>query len=111
VTHSCSPNPDLIPDNDALGVTILLLTVLYKGREFVRVGYYVNNEYSEEILVENPPLKPIYEKIRKSVLAEKPRVTRFNIQWDEIPMPVMSESVSMVENHQEMTENAVMMDV
>jgi hypothetical protein len=28
-----------------LGVTVILLTCSYDGREFVRVGYYVNNEY------------------------------------------------------------------
>ncbi|KAG9992351.1 hypothetical protein KCU78_g19395, partial [Aureobasidium melanogenum] len=40
--------PDLnrIPNSDILGVTVILLTCSYDGREFVRVGYYVNNEYT-----------------------------------------------------------------
>ncbi|KAF2760862.1 histone deposition protein Asf1 [Pseudovirgaria hyperparasitica] len=76
--------PDLtrIPNNEILGVTVILLSCSYDGREFVRVGYYVNNEYSEEALNAEPPSKPIIEKVRRSILAEKPRVTRFAIKWD-----------------------------
>jgi histone chaperone ASF1 len=48
----------------------------------VRVGYYVNNEYSDEALAADPPAKPVLEKIRRNILAEKPRVTRFAIKWD-----------------------------
>lgn len=76
--------PDLrrIPTSEILGVTVILLTCSYDGREFVRVGYYVNNEYDSEELNADPPAKPIIERIRRNVLAEKPRVTRFAIKWD-----------------------------
>ncbi|EEP82626.1 histone chaperone cia1 [Uncinocarpus reesii 1704] len=76
--------PDLkrIPTSEILGVTVILLTCSYDGREFVRVGYYVNNEYDSEELNQEPPGKPIIERVRRSVLAEKPRVTRFHIKWD-----------------------------
>ncbi|THV85471.1 histone deposition protein Asf1 [Aureobasidium pullulans] len=76
--------PDLnrIPNSDILGVTVILLTCSYDGREFVRVGYYVNNEYTDEALIAEPPAKAIVEKVRRSILAEKPRVTRFAIKWD-----------------------------
>lgn len=75
--------PDLkrIPTSEILGVTVILLTCCYDGREFVRVGYYVNNEYDSEELNEEPPSKPIIERVRRNVLAEKPRVTRFHIKW------------------------------
>lgn len=46
------------------------------------MGYYVNNEYTEEALANEPPAKPIIEKVRRVILAEKPRVTRFGIKWD-----------------------------
>jgi histone chaperone ASF1 len=46
------------------------------------VGYYVNNEYMDEALAEDPPAKPVIEKVRRNILAEKPRVTRFAIKWD-----------------------------
>lgn len=75
------PNTSRIPDAEILGVTVILLTCSYDGREFVRVGYYVNNEYDSDELNADPPPKPIFEKVRRNILAEKPRVTRFAIKW------------------------------
>lgn len=77
-----APDTKRIPDADVLGVTVVLLTCAYDGREFVRVGYYVNNEYDSDELNADPPAKPIIDKIRRNVLADKPRVTRFAIKWD-----------------------------
>ncbi|GJN82858.1 histone chaperone asf1 [Purpureocillium lilacinum] len=76
-----APSTSRIPDADILGVTVILLTCAYDGREFVRVGYYVNNEYDSEELNAEPPAKPIVERVKRNVLAEKPRVTRFAIKW------------------------------
>ena len=75
--------PDLrrIPATEILGVTVILLTCSYDEREFVRVGYYVNNEYDSEELAADPPAKPDIDRVRRSILAEKPRVTRFAIKW------------------------------
>ena len=82
--------PDLkrIPDSDILGVTVILLTCSYDGREFVRVGYYVNNEYDSEELRAEPPAKPIIERINRNILAEKPRVTRFAIKWYALSLSI-----------------------
>ncbi|KAK9779163.1 hypothetical protein AB5N19_06577 [Seiridium cardinale] len=82
VFEADAPDTKRIPDADVLGVTVVLLTCAYDGREFVRVGYYVNNEYETDELSADPPAKPIIEKIRRNVLADKPRVTRFAIKWD-----------------------------
>jgi histone chaperone ASF1 len=71
-----------IPATEIIGVTVILLSCSYDDREFVRVGYYVNNEYTDEALAEDPPAKPVIEKVRRNILAEKPRVTRFAIKWD-----------------------------
>ncbi|KAL2151320.1 hypothetical protein VTH82DRAFT_6418 [Thermothelomyces myriococcoides] len=76
------PDTKRIPIDELLGVTVILLTCAYDGREFVRVGYYVNNEYESEEMRDNPPAKPEIDKIRRNVLANKPRVTRFAIKWD-----------------------------
>ncbi|RFU29248.1 hypothetical protein B7463_g7107, partial [Scytalidium lignicola] len=76
------PDTKRIPDAEILGVTVILLTCAYDGREFVRVGYYVNNEYDSDELNADPPAKPILERVKRNVLAEKPRVTRFAIKWD-----------------------------
>lgn len=77
------PSPAKIPVADVVGVTVILLTCAYKGQEFIRVGYYVNIEYDDPELVENPPEKPIYEKLGRSILASNPRVTKFKINWDD----------------------------
>ncbi|RQM06220.1 hypothetical protein DH86_00003327 [Scytalidium sp. 3C] len=76
------PDTKRIPDAEILGVTVILLTCAYDGREFVRVGYYVNNEYDSDELNADPPAKPLIDRVKRNVLAEKPRVTRFAIKWD-----------------------------
>ncbi|RLN62731.1 hypothetical protein BBJ28_00018345 [Nothophytophthora sp. Chile5] len=81
VFQSDPPNPDMIPDEDKVGVTVALVTCSYRGREFVRVGYYVNNDYADPYLLENPPARVDVSKLQRNILADKPRVTRFPIDW------------------------------
>ncbi|KAF1334255.1 Histone chaperone asf1-like protein, partial [Globisporangium splendens] len=81
VFQSDPPNPDMIPDEDKVGVTVVLVTCSYRGREFVRVGYYVNNDYADPFLLENPPNRVDITKLQRNILADKPRVTRFPIDW------------------------------
>ena len=59
-----------------------MLTCSYNAQEFVRVGYYVNNEYTDPALVENPPSQVAIERVQRSILADQPRVTRFPIDFD-----------------------------
>ncbi|KAI5855447.1 histone chaperone [Tricharina praecox] len=76
------PTVSKLPTTEILGVTVVLLTGSYDGREFVRVGYYVSNEYDTPELQNEPPSKPIFDRIVRNMLTEKPRVTRFAIKWD-----------------------------
>ncbi|KAI7837098.1 hypothetical protein COHA_009047, partial [Chlorella ohadii] len=76
------PEFSQIPPDDIVGVTVILLTCSYREKEFIRVGYYVNNEYAEEELRDNPPDKPAIDRLYRNILADKPRVTKFNIDWD-----------------------------
>jgi histone chaperone ASF1 len=57
------PDVQRIPVVDALGVTVVLLTCSYRQQEFVRVGYFINNEYTEQELRENPPVQPQFDKV------------------------------------------------
>ncbi|KAB7499533.1 UNVERIFIED_CONTAM: hypothetical protein RMT77_002839 [Armadillidium vulgare] len=77
------PDHKKIPVGDAVGVTVVLITCGYKGQEFVRVGYYVNNAYTDPELQENPPDEPIFDKLTRNILASQPRVTKFKIDWDD----------------------------
>lgn len=61
-----APNTGLIPESDAVGVTVVLITCTYRGQEFIRIGYYVNNEYTDPELRETPPLKPDYTQVTHS---------------------------------------------
>jgi histone chaperone ASF1 len=85
VFEADSPDPNKIPIQDAVGVTVVLLTCSYRGKEFIRVGYYVNNSYTDPELTENPPASPVYDKLQRNILATNPRVTRFKIEWDDQP--------------------------
>lgn len=77
-----APNATLIPDSDIAGVTIVLLTCSYNNAEFVRVGYYVSNEYPTPELNENPPSKPMIDQITRTIAANDPRVTKFPHKFD-----------------------------
>ncbi|EFA05613.1 histone chaperone asf1 [Tribolium castaneum] len=77
------PNVARIPENDAIGVTVVLLTCSYRSQEFIRVGYFINNEYTDQELRENPPSPPQFDKVVRNILASEPRVTRFKINWEE----------------------------
>ncbi len=77
-----APSAELIPAAELVSVTVILLSCSYSDQEFVRVGYYVNNEYDTEELRENPPNKVQIDHVARNILAEKPRVTRFNIVWN-----------------------------
>lgn len=57
------PNVSRIPENDAIGVTVVLLTCSYRSQEFIRVGYFINNEYSDPELRENLPSPPQFDKV------------------------------------------------
>ncbi|KAJ2339049.1 Histone chaperone asf1, partial [Coemansia sp. RSA 2673] len=83
VFEADAPHVDKIPKEDLIGVTVILLTCSYKDKEFVRIGYYVDNAYLDETLLLAPPDVPVLEKIHRSILADKPRVTRFPINWDD----------------------------
>eukprot|EP00842_Homolaphlyctis_polyrhiza_P005910 jgi/Hompol1/631/HPOL_001265-RA len=87
VLEAPAPNPSKIPRSDALGVTVIILSVLYLDQEFVRVGYFVNNEFSDPELSalyesEDPPATIDFERLSRNILADKPKVTRFPIRWD-----------------------------
>lgn len=88
LTHSLTfqaegPKPEKIPHDDVIGVTVVLITCSYLGREFIRIGYYVNNEYDDPELTENPPSTHDFNRIFRNILADKPRVTKFRIPWQK----------------------------
>eukprot|EP00659_Diplonema_papillatum_P006988 gene6988-10767_t len=45
-----APNWRLIPPEDLLSVTVVIIALSYRGHEFLRVGYYVNVAYDVDTL-------------------------------------------------------------
>jgi len=77
-----APDPRKVPPDDLIGITAVLLTCHYHGQEWMRIGYYVQCDYDDPALNEDPPITPVYERLRRTVILE-PRVTRFNIAWHQ----------------------------
>lgn len=59
-----------------------LITATFRGQEFVRIGYYVNNEYDNPELRDNPPAEPKFDRLVRTIAQNQPRVTKFKINWD-----------------------------
>lgn len=84
VLQADPPSIDKLPQDDVLGVTVVLVTCSYREREFVRVGYYLNNMYTGEYdEATGPPSLPNLDMklVQRQILADKPRVTKFPISW------------------------------
>mmetsp|Transcript_5253 Transcript_5253/g.7262 ORF Transcript_5253/g.7262 Transcript_5253/m.7262 type:complete len:233 (-) Transcript_5253:317-1015(-) len=135
VLQADPPDSTLIPEDSLLGVTVVLVTCSYRESEFLRVGYYVNNEFqftpeeiaaaeekSQQMAQQQPTATPQVQsgngsmsdggggsgaeadgfeapanhpesylpevprpidlsRVQRNILADKPRVTRFPIDW------------------------------
>lgn len=80
-------HPTISVEEDAVGPTLVLLTCSYRDQEFVRVGYFINNDYAEPELRETPPEHPQFDKLIRNILGTKPRIKRFPIDWGEAIKP------------------------
>ena len=76
------PDFTKIPHKDLIGVTAILLTCSYNSQEFFRVGYYVNVTYDNEEMNLSPPDLIEIDRVVKNILSDKPRITKFTIEWD-----------------------------
>eukprot|EP01063_Lacrimia_lanifica_P033037 TRINITY_DN5775_c0_g1_i2.p5 TRINITY_DN5775_c0_g1~~TRINITY_DN5775_c0_g1_i2.p5 ORF type:complete len:205 (+),score=99.90 TRINITY_DN5775_c0_g1_i2:55-669(+) len=76
-----APNWKLIPPEDLLSVTVILITVSYKEQEFLRIGYYVNVAYDKDTLNELPPDEIHIDRLARNVLTSKPTLVQKQIEW------------------------------
>lgn len=83
ILQANAPNHQLIATNDLIGVTVVLITCSYMEQEFVKIGYYVNNEYNHPSYDPEGPLPTSVDVqyLFRNILADKPIVTRINIDW------------------------------
>lgn len=80
-----SPDFNKIPNKQdhLFGVTAMIITVSFKETEFLRIGYYVYNFYTDPLLAEHPPSTPQIDKVTRNILSDKPRITSFDITQKE----------------------------
>lgn len=80
--QASAPDYGRIDASNLQGMTVVLLTCSFRGQEFIRVGYYVDNRVPQQLEgagAEQAVVKP--EDMVRQVLADKARVTRFLIDW------------------------------
>jgi histone chaperone ASF1 len=94
VLQADAPDPNQL--EELLGVTVVLVTCSYRDREFVRVGYYVNNALEGHDPECGPPPLPLdVAKVTRQILADKPRITKFPIPWgDEMEVKALSQPLA-----------------
>ncbi|KEG09709.1 anti-silencing protein ASF 1 [Trypanosoma grayi] len=86
-TMECDPpQVELVPPQDVLGVTILVISFQYRGQEFLRVGYYTQVAYFDAYLNQCPPQLPQGDLLGRFVAMPRPTVTVTPIAWDEEPI-------------------------
>lgn len=82
VLQTNPPDPSKIPNDDIIGATVVMVICSYRNREFIRVGYWVANKYALPLAEGMEPPKPVSpDHVERAVLSDKPRVTRFPIEW------------------------------
>jgi len=50
-----------------MGVTAILVSCLFRDREFLRVGYFVNNTYDNDEMNSNPPSRVDITKVIRNI--------------------------------------------
>ena len=99
VLQADAPDPSKLPPDEIVGVTVVLVTCSYQEREFVRIGYYVNNEYTLPLAEDEvPPSWPQLNlaNVQRHILADKPRVTKFPIPWGSGANDMVADGASEV---------------
>lgn len=77
-----APDPAKIPNQgDILGVTVLMITALYRRQEFFRCSYFIYNNYEDESVAAGAE-SVLLEHVTRSILVDKPRIRLYEVMWD-----------------------------
>ena len=76
-----APRWELIPDYDILADALLLVSLRYSDKEFLRVGYWVDVAYVNDTDNSVPPQTTSIERIART-LCNHPTVHTTTINWD-----------------------------
>jgi len=87
VLQAPPPNFKEIANDELIGVTVVLISCFYQDKEFLKIGYYVANEYTVDLVpnangvgfvIPNPVDITL---LRRNIAHDQPRVTRIPIDW------------------------------
>ncbi|CAJ15961.1 anti-silencing protein ASF 1 like protein, putative [Trypanosoma equiperdum] len=85
-TMECDPpQVELVPTQEVLGVTILVISFQYREQEFLRVGYYTQVAYFDGRMNNCPPPVPQVELMGRFIAMPRPTVTVTPIAWNGGP--------------------------
>lgn len=75
-----------IKQEDLIGVHALILKVLYRQQEFLRIGYFVYTFIQSDDTQPQPSLNSVFpaSALQRKIIIKSPTVTRFQIKWDQI---------------------------
>ena len=76
-----APRWELIPEYEILAVALLLVSLRYSDKEFLRVGYWVNVAYVNDTDNMAPPQNTSIDRIART-LCNNPTVHTTTINWD-----------------------------
>jgi len=76
-----SPDFTKVPSKDILGVTVMMITAMYRRQEFFRCSYFVYNNYADDVAPNNKSTLEI-DKVIRSILIKEPRIRINEILWD-----------------------------
>ena len=74
-----APRWDLIPEGEILGETLLIVSLRYCDKEFVRVGYWVNVAYIDAVDNTHVPQNVCIDRIARTLSV--PSVHSYPINW------------------------------
>ena len=75
------PDYTKIPAKDVLGVTVIMVTAMYRRQEFFRCSFFVYNNYDDDYVATNKSILEI-ENVVRSILIKEPRIRINEILWD-----------------------------
>ncbi|MES1922518.1 Histone chaperone asf1, partial [Bonamia ostreae] len=78
------PDHSIVPEVDRFDISALIISCSYLDQEFVRVGYFVSFYVAEEMKEQIETMEKIsVEDVRRKILENDVRVTRFSIDWNK----------------------------
>lgn len=77
-----APNPEQVPQDELVGLTILIISFQFRQQEFLRVAYYTQVAYLEESLNKNPPIPIRKDCLGRFVTMAQPVATAIPINWE-----------------------------